>query len=195
MNLQYCGGFCHTLTWISHGCTCRKTQMKFLADSLFTGWCSIAKQILTASLTFKNHPELQINPDVTYKKKSGLERPHRQCHKTNRRPLAVSLTGLYFCLHCCFQPKRNCRWGPLSAWLSVDKTKLKRVHSTNKQKSRSPWGLKSWWKEEWEVGQRSTRRSSTPCLIFSSVFSAYILLASLLALVLLCKQAALLTRL
>ena len=19
---QYCGGFCHTLTWISHGCTC-----------------------------------------------------------------------------------------------------------------------------------------------------------------------------
>ena len=20
--LQYCGGFCHTLTWISHGCTC-----------------------------------------------------------------------------------------------------------------------------------------------------------------------------
>ena len=22
INLQYCGGFCHTLTWISHGCTC-----------------------------------------------------------------------------------------------------------------------------------------------------------------------------
>ena len=21
-NLRYCGGFCHTLTWISHGCTC-----------------------------------------------------------------------------------------------------------------------------------------------------------------------------
>ena len=20
--LKYCGGFCHTLTWISHGCTC-----------------------------------------------------------------------------------------------------------------------------------------------------------------------------
>ena len=20
--LQYCGGFCHTFTWISHGCTC-----------------------------------------------------------------------------------------------------------------------------------------------------------------------------
>ena len=20
--LQYCGGFCHTVTWISHGCTC-----------------------------------------------------------------------------------------------------------------------------------------------------------------------------
>ena len=23
--LQYCGGFCHTLTWISHGCTCPLT--------------------------------------------------------------------------------------------------------------------------------------------------------------------------
>ena len=22
INLQYCSGFCHTLTWISHGCTC-----------------------------------------------------------------------------------------------------------------------------------------------------------------------------
>ena len=22
MTLQYCGGFCHALTWISHGCTC-----------------------------------------------------------------------------------------------------------------------------------------------------------------------------
>ena len=22
INLQYCGGFCHTFTWISHGCTC-----------------------------------------------------------------------------------------------------------------------------------------------------------------------------
>ena len=22
ITLQYCGGFCHTLTWISHGCTC-----------------------------------------------------------------------------------------------------------------------------------------------------------------------------
>ena len=22
VTLQYCGGFCHTLTWISHGCTC-----------------------------------------------------------------------------------------------------------------------------------------------------------------------------
>ena len=22
MTLQYCSGFCHTLTWISHGCTC-----------------------------------------------------------------------------------------------------------------------------------------------------------------------------
>ena len=22
MTLQYCGGFCHTFTWISHGCTC-----------------------------------------------------------------------------------------------------------------------------------------------------------------------------
>ena len=22
INLQYCGGFCHTFTWIRHGCTC-----------------------------------------------------------------------------------------------------------------------------------------------------------------------------
>ena len=22
ITLQYCGGFCHTLTWLSHGCTC-----------------------------------------------------------------------------------------------------------------------------------------------------------------------------
>ena len=22
ISLQYCGGFCHTSTWISHGCTC-----------------------------------------------------------------------------------------------------------------------------------------------------------------------------
>ena len=22
ITLQYCGGFCHTFTWISHGCTC-----------------------------------------------------------------------------------------------------------------------------------------------------------------------------
>ena len=22
ITLQYCGGFCHTLTWVSHGCTC-----------------------------------------------------------------------------------------------------------------------------------------------------------------------------
>ena len=22
ISLQYCGGFCHTFTWISHGCTC-----------------------------------------------------------------------------------------------------------------------------------------------------------------------------
>ena len=22
ITLQYCGGFCHTVTWISHGCTC-----------------------------------------------------------------------------------------------------------------------------------------------------------------------------
>ena len=22
VTLQYCGGFCHTFTWISHGCTC-----------------------------------------------------------------------------------------------------------------------------------------------------------------------------
>ena len=22
ITLQYCGGFCHTLTWIKHGCTC-----------------------------------------------------------------------------------------------------------------------------------------------------------------------------
>ena len=22
ITLQYCSGFCHTLTWISHGCTC-----------------------------------------------------------------------------------------------------------------------------------------------------------------------------
>ena len=22
ITLKYCGGFCHTLTWISHGCTC-----------------------------------------------------------------------------------------------------------------------------------------------------------------------------
>ena len=22
INLQYCGDFCHTFTWISHGCTC-----------------------------------------------------------------------------------------------------------------------------------------------------------------------------
>ena len=28
ISLQYCGGFCHTFTWISHGCICVKTHFQ-----------------------------------------------------------------------------------------------------------------------------------------------------------------------
>ena len=30
ITLQYCGGFCHTLTWISHGCSCVSPSWKAL---------------------------------------------------------------------------------------------------------------------------------------------------------------------
>ena len=36
ITLQYCSGFCHTLTWISHGCTCvphPEPRLPFLSPS------------------------------------------------------------------------------------------------------------------------------------------------------------------
>ena len=44
MTLQYCGGFCHALTWISHGCTCvphPETPSHLLAHPIPLG-CSSA---------------------------------------------------------------------------------------------------------------------------------------------------------
>ena len=32
MTLQYCGGFCHTFTRISHGCTCAPTCLTALSS-------------------------------------------------------------------------------------------------------------------------------------------------------------------
>ena len=42
ITLQYCRGFCHTLTWISHGCTCVSC---FLRATLFKS-CTIFKIIV-----------------------------------------------------------------------------------------------------------------------------------------------------
>ena len=48
ITLQYCSGFCHTLTWISHGSTCRKKKVH-LCDHLLLR-SSTSSQFLQAQI-------------------------------------------------------------------------------------------------------------------------------------------------
>ena len=55
ITLQYCNGFCHTLTWISHGFTCVPHPEFIWFFNKITGF-----QIISwASQSFQSHEELQ----------------------------------------------------------------------------------------------------------------------------------------
>ena len=81
ITLQYCSGFCHTLTWISHGCTCvphpetplpppspshpsgssQCTSPKHLSHASNLGWWSVSHLIICMFQCYSlrsSHPRL-----------------------------------------------------------------------------------------------------------------------------------------
>ena len=72
---QYCSDFCHTLTWISHGCTCvphpiplghpSAPELSALSHALNLDWWSISHMIINMfQYYFSNHPTLAISHRV-----------------------------------------------------------------------------------------------------------------------------------
>ena len=98
ITLQYCGGFCHTLTWVSHGCTrvspswpplptpspphpsgCPSaTALSALFHALNLDWRSVSRMVI---YMFK-----------CYSLKSSHPRP---------LPQSPKVCSLYLCLFCC----------------------------------------------------------------------------------------------
>ena len=98
ITLQYCSGFCHTLTWISHGCTCvphpeppsllrphpipqrspSALALSALSHALNLDWSSISQMV--------------IYMFQCYSLKSSHPRPLPQNPK---------VCSLYLCLFCC----------------------------------------------------------------------------------------------
>ena len=96
-NLQYCGGFCHTLTWISQGCTCPPSWTpSYLPPHPIPLGCPCALA-LSALFHASNLDWLSISHMVIYT---------FQCYSlksSHPRLLLQSpkVCSLYLCLFCC----------------------------------------------------------------------------------------------
>ena len=98
INLQHCGGFCHTLIWISHGCTC-VPHLKLpyhLSPHRIPLSCpsapALSALIHALTLDWSSVPYMVIYMFQCYSLKSSHPRLLPQ------RPKVCSL---YLCLFCC----------------------------------------------------------------------------------------------
>ena len=98
ITLQYCGGFCHTLTWISHWCTCvsHPESPSYFPPHPIPQGCSTAL-VLSALFHALNLAWWSISHMVIYT---------FQCYSlksSHPRLLSQSPTvcSLYLCLFCC----------------------------------------------------------------------------------------------
>ena len=87
ISLQYCGGFCHTLTWISHRCTCP------LSQTPIPSLCAVPVHLSHASnLDWSSISHTVINMFQCYSLKSSC--PHLLSQSSK-------VCSLYLCLFCC----------------------------------------------------------------------------------------------
>ena len=98
ITLQYCGGFCHILTWISHGCTCApypKTS-SHLPPHLIP-LCHPSALALSALFHSSKVDWWSISKMVIYRfQHYSLKSSHRCI-----QPQSPKICSLYLCLFCC----------------------------------------------------------------------------------------------
>ena len=96
--LQYCGGFCYTLTWISHRCTCvhcPKPASHLPPHPISLGWPSAPA--LSALFHASNLGWLSISHMVTYM----FQFYSLKSSNLHLLPQSPKVCSLYLCLFCC----------------------------------------------------------------------------------------------
>ena len=99
ITLQYCSGFCRTLTWISHGCTCvpilNPLPTSFLIPSLRVHPSAPALSTLSHAL---NLDWRSISHMIIYMfQRYSLKSSHPRL-----LPQSPKVCSLHLCLFCCF---------------------------------------------------------------------------------------------
>ena len=98
ITLQYCSGFCHTLTWISHGCTCvphPEPPSDLCPHPIPQGCCSALD--LSALFHCSNLDWWSISHMVIYMFQCySLKSSHPRL-----LPQSPKVCSLYLCLFCC----------------------------------------------------------------------------------------------
>ena len=98
ITLQYCGGFCHTLTWISHRCTCvlhPKPRFHPPPHPSPLGCPSapaLSALLHTSNLDWSSISHMVIYMFQCYSLRSSLPR---------LLPQSPKVCSLYLCLFCC----------------------------------------------------------------------------------------------
>ena len=98
ITLQYCGGFCHTFTWISHECTCvpHSDPPSHLSPHPIPQGYPSAPALSTLSfalnLDWRSITYMIINMFQCYSLKSSHPRP---------LPQSPKVCSLHLCLFCC----------------------------------------------------------------------------------------------
>ena len=98
ITLQYCGGFCHALTWISHGCTCipRPDPASHLSSHpIPLGFPSAPA--LSALFHASNLDWCSISHMVIYMFQCYSLRSSHSC----LLPQSPKVCSLHLCLFCC----------------------------------------------------------------------------------------------
>ena len=102
ITLQYCGSFCHTLTWISHGYTCipHPESCSHLPPHPIPLSC-LSPLALIALLHASNLDWSSISPIIIYMFHCYSLKP-AHLHLLSQSPKVCSL---YLCLFCCLAYK------------------------------------------------------------------------------------------
>ena len=104
ITLQYCGGFCHSLTWISHGCTCilhPEPPFHLPPHPISQGHASaLAFHALFHASNLVHETWWSVSHVVIYMFQccSLKSSPHSHC--LPQSPKVCSL-HLFYCLFCC----------------------------------------------------------------------------------------------
>ena len=98
ITLQYCGGFCHTLTWISHGCTCvpHPEPPSYLPPHLIPQ-CHPSLPALSSLFHALNLDWWSVSHMIIYMFQCHSPKPSHPCPL----PQSPKDCSIHLCLFCC----------------------------------------------------------------------------------------------